>query len=86
MACTTCKAIGTNQSIVNGARNRRVIRKVHTLKRSIEFCYYHDIELHVLGERRYLQKYPKLLILIKKEIPKDDLNSSFDMDDEDMKF
>ena len=86
MACTTCKSIGANQNVVNGARNRRVMRKLFTLGCSIEFCYYHDIELHVLGEKRFLEKYPRLLLLIKKAKPEKEESVNFDMDDEDFKF
>jgi hypothetical protein len=57
--CDVCKAQNSKKSI---NATKEIERKVHlsgnrTL--TLNLCYVHDVEIFVLGEKRFFKKYPK---------------------------
>lgn len=69
--CDVCKAQKSKKSI-NASKNvERKIQLSGNRSLKLDLCYVHDVEIFVLGEKRFFKKYPKFTIWAKKKIKND---------------
>lgn len=64
--CDVCNAEKMDSRFINGKKYRVFTRTLHTIFHNrimqIQLCFVHDIELFNLGERRFVEAYPKYVI------------------------
>lgn len=62
--CDVCNFEEIDTEMLNGKNKRVSPTQLHQAKGNISqlnLCNFHDIEFFLLGERRFIKKYPKLL-------------------------
>lgn len=69
--CDVCNAQNSKKSIDASKNIERKIQLSGNRSLTLNLCYVHDIEIFVLGEKRFFKKYPKFTEWAKKKIKSD---------------
>ncbi len=67
--CDVCKAAGTDSELLNGPdKSGMQVRKLFKVYKDgparITVCYYHDMQLFLLGEKNFLIANRKFMIVL----------------------
>lgn len=66
--CDICKSKNIDPKFINGDKYQVFNRRVYTLFKDrvvpVRLCFVHDVELFLLGERRFAEAYPQVVLNI----------------------
>lgn len=72
--CDICKSEGKDPAFVNGPKDLMTTQQLYKVYKSsvapVRLCYYHSIELFVLGEKRFLREhlsFARILVIRSKK-------------------